>query len=180
MGKQDRVDLVVRVAEHVVRDLGRTDCGFAVLGDGECLDELRAMTAALGLDPWVSFPGWLSEERVFGYLASADLGLDTSLQVEVSPVKAMEYMAFGLPLVCFDLQETRRIADGAAVFAAPADTESLARSIVALLDDAAARERLGSVGRSRVRDELAWERQTPTYLAAIQPGRTSPVPVGRS
>ncbi len=180
MGKQDRVDLVVRVAEHVVRDLGRTDCGFAVLGDGECLDELRAMTAALGLDPWVSFPGWLSEERVFGYLASADLGLDTSLQVEVSPVKAMEYMAFGLPLVCFDLQETRRIADGAAVFAAPADTESLAGSIVALLDDAAARERLGCVGRSRVRDELAWERQTPTYLAAIQPGRTSPVPVGRS
>jgi glycosyltransferase involved in cell wall biosynthesis len=180
MGKQDRVDLVVRVAEHVVRNLGRTDCGFAVLGDGECLDELRAMTAELGLDPWVSFPGWLSEERVFGYLASADLGLDTSLQVEVSPVKAMEYMAFGLPLVCFDLQETRRIADGAAVFVAPADTESLARSIVALLDDAGARERLGSVGRSRVRDDLAWERQTPTYLAAIRPGRTSPVRVGHS
>ena len=95
-------------------------------------------------------------------------------------MKAMEYMAFGLPLVCFDLQETRRIATAPRFFAAPADTESLARSIVALLDDAAARERLGSGGASRVRDELAWERQTPTYLAAIRPGRSSPVPVGHS
>ncbi|MDX6309251.1 MAG: hypothetical protein QOI06_2297 [Nocardioidaceae bacterium] len=169
MGKQDRVDLVVRVAEYVVRDLGRRDCGFAVLGDGECLEELRALTAQLGLDPWVSFPGWLPEDRVFTYLASADLGLDTSLQVEVSPVKAMEYMAFGLPLVCFDLQETRRIAVDAAVFVAPADTAALARSLVALLDDSRARHKLGSVGRARVREELAWERQTPVYLAAIQP-----------
>lgn len=169
MGKQDRVDLVVRVAEHVVRDLGRGDCGFALLGDGECLEELRALTGELGLDAWISFPGWLPEDQVFRYFASADLGLDTSLQVEVSPVKAMEYMAFGLPLVCFDLQETRRIAVDAAVFVAPADTAALARAIVTLLDDAEARSRLGCVGRRRVRDELAWERQTPAYLAAIEP-----------
>jgi glycosyltransferase involved in cell wall biosynthesis len=180
MGRQDRVDLVVRVAEHVVRDLGRTDCGFAVLGDGECLDELRDMTVGLGLEPWVSFPGWLPEDRVFGYLASADLGLDTSLQVEVSPVKAMEYMAFGLPLVSFDLQETRRIAVDAGVFVAPCDIEALARSIVSLLDDADRRERLGSVGRLRIRGELAWERQTPVYLAAIRPGRPMPVHGGRA
>jgi glycosyltransferase involved in cell wall biosynthesis len=180
MGRQDRVDLVVRVAEHVVRDLGRTDCGFAVLGDGECLDELRDMTVGLGLEPWVSFPGWLPEDRVFGYLASADLGLDTSLQVEVSPVKAMEYMAFGLPLVSFDLQETRRIAADAGVFVAPCDIEALARSIVSLLDDADRREWLGSVGRSRIRGELAWERQTPVYLAAIRPSRPMPDHGGRA
>jgi glycosyltransferase involved in cell wall biosynthesis len=169
MGKQDRVDLVVRVAEHVVRDLHRPECGFALLGDGECLDELRALTSRLGLDPWVDFPGWLTEDRVFSYFASADLGLDTSLQVEVSPVKVMEYMAFGLPLVCFDLQESRLIARDAAIFVAPEDTAALARSIVSLLDDAAARSKLGSVGRRRVHEELAWERQTPVYLAAIEP-----------
>ena len=167
MGKQDRVDLVVRVAEYVVHVLDRRDCGFAVLGDGECLEELRALTTELELDPWVSFPGWLPEGRVFTYLASADMGLDTSLQVEVSPVKAMEYMAFGLPLVCFDLQETLRIAVDAAVFVAPADIAALATSLVALLDDSDARDKLGSVGRERVREELAWERQTPLYLAAL-------------
>ncbi len=168
MGKQDRVDLVVRAAECVVRELGRDDCGFALLGDGECVDELRALTERLGLQRWVSFPGWLPEDRVFRYFATADLGLDASLQVEVSPVKAMEYMAFGLPLVCFDLQETRRIAVDAASFVAPGDVDALARMIVALLDDPEARSRLGRVGRERVRDELAWERQTPVYLDAIE------------
>jgi glycosyltransferase involved in cell wall biosynthesis len=168
MGKQDRVDLVVRAAEYVVRELGRDDCGFALLGDGECVDELRALTDRLGLQSWVSFPGWLPEDRVFSYFATADLGLDASLQVEVSPVKAMEYMAFGLPLVCFDLQETRRIAVDAASFVAPADIDALARTIVALLDDPDARSRLGRVGRERVRDELAWECQTPVYLDAVE------------
>ena len=48
MGRQDRVDLAVRVAEHVVRDLGREDCGFVVLGDGECLEEVRNLTSTSG------------------------------------------------------------------------------------------------------------------------------------
>ncbi len=169
MGKQDRVDLVVRVADQVVNSLGRRDCAFAVLGDGECLDELRDLNSQLGLDRWVSFPGWLEEDQVFTYFASADLGVDTSLQVEVSPVKAMEYMAFGLPVVCFDLPETRRIAVGAAVLIPPPDTAALARSIVALLDDVDARTQLASVGRRRVREELAWERQASAYLAAMNP-----------
>jgi glycosyltransferase involved in cell wall biosynthesis len=63
--------------------------------------------------------GWLPEEQVFGDMASSDVGLDTSLQAEVSPVKAMEYMASGLPLVSFDLPETRSIAEDAAVLVAP-------------------------------------------------------------
>jgi glycosyltransferase involved in cell wall biosynthesis len=167
MGTQDRVDLVITVAERVIRDHGRTDCGFVLLGDGECLDELRELTVKLGLDPWVSLPGWLPESRVFTYLASADVGLDTSLQAEVSPVKVMEYMAFGLPVVCFDLQETRILAEGAAVFSPPGDSAAVARALVRLLDDAEERKRLGVVGLRRVREELAWERQSATYLAAI-------------
>ncbi len=112
MGRQDRVDHVVRLADELVHERGRTDVRLVVLGDGECLDELRVLSSRLGTDPWVSFTGWVDEAAVFTHLASADLGLDTSLQEEVSPVKAMEYMTFGLPFVCFDLQESRRLAEG--------------------------------------------------------------------
>jgi glycosyltransferase involved in cell wall biosynthesis len=168
MGRQDRVDLLLRAVSYLVHQLGRTDCGFAILGDGECLDELRALSSNLGLEPWVTFPGWLREAEVFAYLASADLGVDTSLQVEVSPVKVMEYMAFGLPFVSFDLQETLEIGEGAAVFAQPGDEVGLARKISALLDDPTRREELARVGRRRVRDELAWEHQSCAYLQALQ------------
>jgi glycosyltransferase involved in cell wall biosynthesis len=167
MGRQDRVDLVVRVAEHVVRELGREDCGFVILGDGECLEELRELTRELGLERWISFPGWLPEGELFSYLATADLGIDTSLQVEVSPVKVMEYMAQGLPVVCFDLQESKLLADGAGAFTPAGDIAEIAAKVVELLDDPTTRKQLGDTGRRLITEQLAWERQTPIYLRAI-------------
>lgn len=178
MGRQDRVDLVVKVAEYVIRDLGREDCGFVILGDGECLDEVRQQTVDLGLERWITFPGWIPEKDLFSYLATADLGIDCSLQVEVSPVKVMEYMAQGLPLVCFDLQESRLLADGAGVFTPPGDVPTIASEVVALLDDPATRKELGDTGRRLITEQLAWERQTPIYLQAIgcEPSATATEP----
>jgi len=169
MGLQDRVDLVVTLAETVVRRFGRSDCMFVLLGDGECLDQLRSRTSELGLDDWVRFTGWVPEETVFHHLASADIGLDTSLQQEVTPVKAMEYMAFGLPIACFDLAQTRGLVDGAAVLAPPGDVEALARMLVGLLDDEPARQRLAEEGRRAVETRLSWERQEAAYLGAVGP-----------
>ena len=168
MGRQDRVDLLIRGIAHIVRDLGRTDCGFAVLGDGECLEEARAQSARLGLQSWVDLPGRVPEATVFSYLASADLGLDTSLQGEITPVKILEYMAFGLPFVAFDVDETRAMGRGASALVPPADVECYAHRVVALLDDAVRRAELGEVGRERVRAELAWERQSAAYLGVMR------------
>jgi glycosyltransferase involved in cell wall biosynthesis len=167
MGRQDRVDLLLRAIAHAVHELGVRDCGFAILGDGEVLDELRLQSRQLGLAPWVTLPGWLTEQEVFSYLATADVGLDTSLQAEVSPVKVMEYMAFGLPFVAFDLPETRVIGAGASTLVAPGNVERFAREMAALLEDPARRAELGEVGRTRVRETLAWERQAPVYLEVI-------------
>jgi glycosyltransferase involved in cell wall biosynthesis len=169
MGVQDRVELVVRVADEVVHAGGREDVRFVLLGDGECLDELRDLVRSLGLDHWVTLPGWVAEETVFGYLAAADLGIDTSLQEEVTPVKALEYMAFGLGFAAFDLPETRELADGAAELVPPGDVPALARAVVDLIEDEPRRQALGRAGRRRVEESLAWERQEAAYLAAVGP-----------
>jgi glycosyltransferase involved in cell wall biosynthesis len=168
MGRQDHVDLLLRCVAHIVHHLGRTDCGFAVLGDGECLEEARAQSARLGLERWVYLPGWQPEERVFSYLASADLGLDSSLQGDISPVKILEYMAFGLPFVAFDVAETRIMGRGASVLVPPGDVESYARHVVALLGDATRRFELGETGRKRVKADLSWERQSAAYLDVMR------------
>ena len=117
---------------------------------------------------YLPFPRWLPENRVFDYLASADLGLDTSFLVEVTPVKALEYMALRLPLVSFDLQETRRVALDAGVFVTPGDTAAMAREVVHLLSRPGTWRRLGEVGHLRVSQELAWKRQSQTYLAVVR------------
>lgn len=168
MGRQDRTDDVLEVADLVVHDLGRTDCGFAVLGDGECLDELRTLRRERDLEDWVALPGWLPEDDVFGALAAADVGIDTSLQEEVSPVKAMEYLAFGLPVVAYDLLETRRTLGDAGLLVPGGDAVAFAKQLVALLDDPTEMNRLGVLGRRRVEEQLAWERQRATYLRVIE------------
>jgi len=167
MGRQDRVDLLVEAIAVLVHELGRRDCRFAVLGDGECLDALREQVRRLGVEAWVSLPGWLPESEVFTHLATADIGLDTSLQDEVSPVKAMEYMAFAVPVLAFDLPETSVLVRGAGVAVPPRDLRRLAVELGALLDDPARRARLGREGRRRVVEELCWERQSEVYLSTI-------------
>ena len=167
MGRQDRVDLVLEAVHHVVPELGVTDVGFVLLGDGECLTEARALSSRLGLDPWVSFPGWVPERTVFAHLATADLGIDASLQEEVSPVKVLEYMAFGVPFVSFSLRETRAIGAGAGAMVPAGDVAALARELVSLLGDPDRRAEMARVGRERVSGELAWEQQARRYLAVV-------------
>lgn len=169
MGVQDRVELVVEVADTVVKSWGREDVRFVLIGDGECLDDLRAEVRRRGLDRRVTFTGWVPEETVFGYLATADVGIDTSLQEEVTPVKALEYMSFGLAFAAFDLSESRTLAGEAAAFAPPGDVAALARTLVDLIDDEPRRTALGAAGRRRVQESLSWERQEAAYLAAVGP-----------
>ena len=81
-----------------------------------------------------SFPGWLGEDEAFTYLATAGIGLEPSMEEIVSPVKGMEYMAFGLPSCSFDLTETRRWPAGAPAYEAW-DVPAFAAAIDELLGD---------------------------------------------
>lgn len=168
IGRQDRVDLLVQSINHVVHQLGRKDCQFTIIGPGECLANMQALTRHLGLDEWVHFTGDLPPEKVFQYLATADLGLDASLQSDVSPVKLFEYMAFGLPVVAFDLLQTRALSDGAAVLAEPGDVAGHARAVDDLLSRPLRRRELGRIGQAKVREKLAWDHQARTYAGVIE------------
>jgi glycosyltransferase involved in cell wall biosynthesis len=168
MGPQDHVDLALSAVHHLVNTLGRDDCQFAFIGDGEVLPELKGLVERLGIADWVTFTGWLDEDACFGYLATADLAMDSNLQPEVSPVKGMEYMAFGVPFVAFDLEETRAMAEGAALYLPPGDPLALARATAELLDDPARRAEMSRIGRRRVEEHLAWDRQSETYLRVYE------------
>jgi len=172
MGPQDGVDIVVRAADIIVRDLGRDDVAFTLIGSGDCFDQLVALRDELGLAGTVEFTGRAPDELVTRILSTADIGLSPDPKNPLNDLstmnKSMEYMAFELPVVAFDLRETRVSTGDAAVYVKPNDIREYAAAIVALLDDEQARARLGKLGRARVEQELAWSHQERSYLGVYQ------------
>lgn len=82
--------------------------------------------------------------------------------------KILEYMAFGLPVVLYDLTEGRRSADDAALYARRDDPEDFARQMMTLLDSASLRAELGARGRKRIEEKLNWEIEKQSLLAAYE------------
>src|SRR6202044_3703480 len=111
MGPQDGVDIVVRAADIVVHELGRDDIAFTLIGSGDCFDELVALRDKLGLAGHVEFTGRAPDELVTSILSTADVGLSPDPKNPLNDLstmnKSMEYMAFELPVVAFDLRVTR-------------------------------------------------------------------------
>jgi glycosyltransferase involved in cell wall biosynthesis len=168
MGPQDGVDIVIRAAGIVVRELGRDDIAFTLIGKGDCFEDLVALRDELGLAGHVEFTGRAPDELVTRIMSTADAGLSPDPKNPLNDVstmnKSMEYMAFELPVVSFDLHETRVSVADAGVYVRPNDVREYAEAIVALMDDEAKRSELGKLGRERVEQELAWSHQLRAYL----------------
>jgi glycosyltransferase involved in cell wall biosynthesis len=154
------------------------------LGAGDCHAALVAERDRLGLDGVVDLPGRVPDETVAGVLSAAAVGVCPDPKNPLNDVstmnKTMEYMAFALPVVAFDLVETRVSAQDAAVYAAPGDVDGFAQAIVDLVDDPDRRAGMGRRARERVVSELAWEHQRAAYLRVYDElvGRAADGPVG--
>jgi glycosyltransferase involved in cell wall biosynthesis len=169
MGVQDGVDLFVRAAASVARRRPG-DVRFVAVGGGDELASLRRLAEELGLDADLAFTGRVSDELVRSYLSTADVGVSPDPRNGFNEFctmnKTLEYMAVGLPVAAFDLEETRVSAGDAAAYAEPNDPEALATTILELLDDPARRLAMGELGRARITGALSWDASAAQLLAA--------------
>ena len=172
MGPQDGVEMVLHTAHELVVRRGRTDIGFAILGFGERFDDLRRLATELGVDDVVTFTGKADDAMISAYFSTADVALQPDLKTEFndycSMLKTIEYMAFGLPVVAFDLTETRRSAGEAGIYVTTETPVAYADAIAALLGDQETRAAMSRAGRARSRGELAWDAQKKTYVELVR------------
>jgi len=168
MGPQDGVDIALRALDHLVHKQGRQDLHLALLGFGDCYDELVALTTELGLDDYVTFTGRAGPELIEAYLSTADVGVQPDPFNPLNDVstmnKTMEYMSYAVPVVAFDLTETRVSAGDTARYVEHGDLIGFATAIGELLDDPGRRAAMGAAARSRAVAELDWKPQRDKYV----------------
>jgi glycosyltransferase involved in cell wall biosynthesis len=172
MGHQDGVEMVIRAADELTHNRGRDDIAFALLGFGDTLNDLRALTEELDLTDRVVFTGRADIDVISRYLSTATLGLSPDPSSPFNDAstmnKTLEYMAFSLPVVAFDLHETRVSAGPAAAYADGHDHIAFADAIEKLLDDPARRSAMGSEGRRRIEAGLGWPHQAEAYRGVYE------------
>jgi glycosyltransferase involved in cell wall biosynthesis len=160
LNPQDGVDYLLRSLHHLYYNLHRTDFYCVVMGSGDSLGDLRALSKELKLESCLELTGFVSEEDLQANLAAADICMDPDPSSPLNDVstwiKIMEYMAFAKPIVTFDLKETHFSAQDAAIYVPPNDEKLFACATAKLMDDPALRQKMGESGRQRVEKDLQW------------------------
>jgi glycosyltransferase involved in cell wall biosynthesis len=168
--RQDGVDHLVRALKHLSEDLGFRDFHCVLVGGGPHQPAIQRYATEIGVGPYCTFTGRVSDEVLCRVLSSADIAIDpdplNDWTDKSTMNKIVEYMYFGLPIVCYDLREARVSAGDAACYVPGNDPEAMARSILALTGDATARARMRHCGIERVKSALAWDYSIPPLLAA--------------
>ena len=169
MGSQDGIDLLLRAIRHYA-DSHPKDVLFTLIGGGPEQHRMKDMAHRLKLDDWIIFTGRVTEERVlWQYLATADLCIAPdpfTVYGDLSTTnKIIEYMAFGKPVVAFDLTEHRRTAQDAAEYVEPNDHAKLSMATHDLLIDEKRRRDMGRRGKQRFCVHLAWENSERELIA---------------
>ena len=168
MCEQDGVDHLLRAIRHYIASYER-DTLFAFIGGGPDQQRMKVMASEMGLGDRVHFTGRVPDELLWRYLATADVCVDPDPLTEWRNLSTMnkiiEYMAFGRPIVAFDLAEHRRSAGEAAVYVEPNDDMQLGVAIRDLLLDEELRQAMGRYGQHRFCTDLAWEKSEKELVA---------------
>ncbi|MGH9325253.1 MAG: glycosyltransferase family 4 protein [Terriglobia bacterium] len=172
MGPQEGLELLLESILQVEKWRQKNDTQYVLIGAGSELPRLKQRVAEMDLRSVVHFTGRLPDRELPLYLSTADVGVAPDpknvMNDKSTMNKVLEYMAYGRPVVLYDLMEGRRAAAAAALYARPNDPEDFARQIVTLLDSDALRLQLGEEGKRRIAGELRWELQKAELLRGYE------------
>ncbi len=173
LGKMERRKGVHLAIEAMARLEGRR---LRCIGDGAWLDGARRLAAELGIADRIDFAGRVPHAQVPAELARGRIGLcplpaglDRVAERFTSPLKLLEMMAAGLPIVATDVASVRAVCrDGVDARLVPPDAPAvMAAAIAGLLDDPALAARLSAGARHRALD-FDWRRRAATISGFLR------------
>jgi glycosyltransferase involved in cell wall biosynthesis len=169
------LDVLISAMPHI---LAARPAQLRVVGRGRSRQRkaLARQIRKLGLEGKVSIEPPVPHHQVAALIAATDvcvapLGLnDRNITQGCCPIKVLEYMAAGRPLVAANLPVVRELAreDIDALFFAPGDAADLARQVLALLEDPPMAERLAASAAERACTKFTWHEAQKKLLRVYQ------------
>ncbi|MEO3942026.1 glycosyltransferase family 4 protein [Paenarthrobacter nicotinovorans] len=147
---------------------------LVLVGDGTAAPALRDQVRRLGLSDRTIFTGRVKPEQARLFHAALDVFVvprkDSAVTRAVTPLKPVEALASGRPVVASDLDALREIVfDGVNGRVSKAeDPVGLAEVLQELLEDEGLRRRLGSAGREYVLATRTWQANARAYGQAYE------------
>jgi glycosyltransferase involved in cell wall biosynthesis len=137
-------------------------------GDGELVGEMKGLAATLGIQERVHFYGKIPLPDLPGKLNAMDLGVVSNRRSEAAelmlPVKMMEYIALGIPVVaprlaCIQYYFSEEMVS----YYDPGDSQSMQNAILRMYLDEPGRRRQGEQAREFLK-RYGWEGQSQDFL----------------
>jgi glycosyltransferase involved in cell wall biosynthesis len=170
VGPRHGLDVAVRALALAREQVPELE--LRIVGGGDDFARVRQLVSELQLEEAVRLDeGFFPIEQVIPRIREADVGiapiLDDPFTRFMLPVKALEYMALGLPVIASATPTIRSYFDVDMIaFAAPGDPEDLAARMIELHRDPERRARLVAAAR-RFNEEHSWERERSTYFELV-------------
>jgi glycosyltransferase involved in cell wall biosynthesis len=162
------LDVVLRAAQ-LLRERGRDDVRFLLVGDGAVREELEARAHAEGLDERVIFTGRQPKNDMPAFLAATDACLvhltRTELFKTVLPSKIFEGAAMGKPIILgVEGFAAELVASAeAGICIQPENEHELVEATSKLAADPALARRLGAAGHERIASRYTYDRLAAEY-----------------
>jgi glycosyltransferase involved in cell wall biosynthesis len=137
-------------------------CRLLVVGDGPERESLTESLVQRGLSDFVTLTGAVDPADVPGWLHEMDVGVAPYPAMDgfyFSPLKILEYMAAGLPIIASRIgQIPQLLEDGACgLLCDPGEPEALAESLDRLRRDPSLRVRLAHSARTAAVEKHSWD-----------------------
>ena len=150
-----------------------------IVGDGPERNNLETTLRIHGLEHAVHFTGAVAPDQIPGLLTTMDVAVapyPDSKDFYFSPLKVLEYMAAGLPVVASRIgQIASLIQDGRnGLLCPPGEPAALGRALEKLMADPALRRTLGNAARRTVVQAHSWHTVTQRILSLADLLPTTP------
>jgi glycosyltransferase involved in cell wall biosynthesis len=160
------LDLVIRALADIKDQFDGLE--FQIIGKGEELPAISKLIDDLCMQKYVSIKEWLPLEEFIPLILDSDVGvvpiLDDSFTRYALPVKLLEYVALGIPVICSRTEAIQAYFDDTMVqFFTPGSVAGLAENICILHKNPCQREQLIK-NADRFNQEHSWEQQKQSYF----------------